>query len=68
MNDALCFFSTVFQSYRRDSSHYSCLSWVLSEPDWGSDVACPRTLPEDPLRLEPKTPGLIVKHFKTEFT
>ena len=36
----------------------------------GSDVSCPRTLPrknpEDPVRLEPRTPGLQIKHFTTE--
>ena len=42
-------------------------SWVSG---WGSAVSCPRTLPrknpEDPVRLEPRTPGLRVKHFTTE--
>ena len=36
----------------------------------GSEVSCPRTIPrknpEDPVRLEPRTPGLGVKHFNTE--
>ena len=36
----------------------------------GSEVSCRRTLPrknpEDPVRLEPRTPGLRVKHFTTE--
>ena len=36
----------------------------------GSEVSCPRTLPrknpEDPVRLELRTPGLRVKHFTTE--
>ena len=36
----------------------------------GSEVSCPRTLirknPEDPVRLESRTPGLRVKHFTTE--
>ena len=36
----------------------------------GSEVSCPRTLPrknpEDPVRLEPRTAGLRVKHFTTE--
>ena len=36
----------------------------------GSEVSCPRTLPrknpEDQVRLEPRTPGLQVKHFTTE--
>ena len=35
----------------------------------GSEVSCPRTLPrknpEDPVWLEPRTPGLRVKHFTT---
>ena len=37
---------------------------------WGSEVSCPRILPrknpEDPVRLEPRTPGLQVEHFTTE--
>ena len=36
----------------------------------GSEVSCPRTLPrknpEDPVQLEPRTPGLRVKHITTE--
>ena len=36
----------------------------------GSEVSCPRTLPrknpEDPVRLETRTPGLQVKHSTTE--
>ena len=36
----------------------------------GSEVSCPRTLPrknqEDPVRLEPRTTGLRVKHFNFE--
>ena len=36
----------------------------------GSEVSCPRTLPrknpENPVQLEPRTPGLRVKHFTTE--
>ena len=36
----------------------------------GSEVSCPTTLarktPEDPVRLEHRTPGLRVKHFTTE--
>ena len=35
----------------------------------GSEVSCPKTLPrknpEDPVWLEPRTPGLRVKHFTT---
>ena len=46
------------------------LSWVSPVLGWGSEVSCPRTLPrknpEDPVRLEPRTPGLQVKHFTTE--
>ena len=68
-----CFtpFSTLFKLYHGDSSHYSCLSWVSQVLGWGSEVSCPRTLPkkktpEDPVRLEPRTPGLRVKHFTTE--
>ena len=62
--------STIFQSHHGDSSHYSCLYWVSPVLGWGSEVSCPRTLPrknpEDPVRLEPRTPGLRVKHFTTE--
>ena len=62
--------SAVFQSYHGDNSH-SCLSWVLPVLGWGPEVSCPRTLPrkkkpEDPERLEPRDPGLRVKHFSTE--
>ena len=61
---------TIFQSYHGDSLHYSCLSWVSPVLGWGSEVSCPRTLPqknvEDPVRLERRTPGLRVKHFTTE--
>ena len=61
---------TVFQSYQGKSSHYSCLSWVSPGLGWDSEVSCPKTLPrknpEDPVRLEPRTPGLRVKHFTTE--
>ena len=32
----------------------------------GSEVSCPRKNPEDPVWLEPRTPGLWVKHFTTE--
>ena len=42
----------------------------LTSTRLGSEVSCPRTLPqknpEDPVRLEPRTPGLQVKHFTTE--
>ena len=62
--------STVFQSYHGDSSHYSCLSCVSPVLGWGFEASCPRTLPrknpEDPVPLEPRTPGLRVKHFTTE--
>ena len=33
---------TVFQSYHGDRSHYSCLSWVSSVLDWGSEVSWAR--------------------------
>ena len=67
-----CFkpFSTVFQSYHGHSSHYSYLSWVSSVLGWGFEASCSRTLPwknsEDPVRFEPRTPGLRVKHSTTE--
>ena len=61
---------TVFQSYQGDSSYYSCLSWVSPVLGWGSEVSCPRTLPrknpEDPVWLEPRTPGLCIKHITSE--
>ena len=38
--------STVYQSYHGDSSHYSCLSWVLPVLGWDSEVSGPRTLPQ----------------------
>ena len=45
-------------------------SWVSPVLGWGSKVSCPKTLlrkdPEDPVRLESRTPGLRVKHFTTE--
>ena len=63
-------FSKIFQSYLRNSSDNSCLSWVSPVLGWGSEVSCPRTLPqknpENPVWLEPRTPGLRVKHFTTE--
>ena len=68
----LCFtpLSTVFQSDHGDSSHYSCLSRVSPVLGWDSEVSCPRTLPrktsEDPARLKPRIPGLIIKYFTTE--
>ena len=62
--------STVFQSYHGNSSHNSCLSWVSPVLGWGSEVSYSKTIPQknpaDPLRLEPRTPGLYVKHFTTE--
>ena len=36
--------STVFQSYHGNSSHYSCLSWLLPVLGWGSEVSCQMTL------------------------
>ena len=50
-----CFtpFSTVFQSYYGDSSHYSCLSWVSPVLGWGSEVSCPpKTLPRKTQRIQ----------------
>ena len=45
-------------------------SWVSPIIGWGPEVSCPWTLPrkipEDPVQLEPRTPGLRVKHFNTE--
>ena len=62
--------STMFQSYHGENSHYSCLSWVLPVPDWGSKVSClwtfPWKNPEAPVQLEPWTSGLWVKQFTTE--
>ena len=46
-----------------------CLSWISPVLGWGFELSCPRThprkFPEDPLGLEPRTPGLRVKHFTT---
>ena len=45
-------------------------SWVSPVLGSGSEMSCPRTLlrknPEDPVRLEHRTPWLQVKHFTTE--
>ena len=42
----------------------------LTSTRLGSEVSCLRTLPrknpEDPVQLEPRTPGIRVKHFTTE--
>ena len=63
---------TVFQLYQDDRSHYSCLSWVSPVLGWGScssNVALQRKKkkekPEEPVRLEPRTPGLQVDHSVT---
>ena len=72
-----CFMAlaTIFQSYKGDSSHYSCHSWVSPVLGWGSEASCPRTVarkkkkkknPEDPVRLETRIPGLRVKRFTSE--
>ena len=63
--------STVFQSYHGNSSHYSCLSWVSPVLARGSEVSCPRKLPQqknpvDPVQLEPRMPGFQVQHFTTD--
>ena len=63
----------VLHRFQQNHSHimatvhnYSCLSWVSPVLGWGSEVYCSRTLPqknpEDPVWLEPRTPGLRVKH------
>ena len=62
--------STVFQSCHGDSSHYSCLSWVSPVLGWALKClakgnSCEKN-PEGTVRLEPRTPGLRVKHFTTE--
>ena len=55
---------TVFQSYHGDSSHYSCfLGWALKCLAQGHSH---EKNPEDLVRLEPRTPGLPVKHLTTE--
>ena len=51
--------STVFQSYHRHSSHYSCAQGHSLEKKKKKN-------PEDPVWLEARTPGLRVKHFTTE--
>ena len=46
------------------------LSWVSPVLGWALKCLAqghfPRKNPEDPVRLEPRTPGLQVKHFTTE--
>ena len=66
--DEWCFtpLSTVFQSYQGDSSHYSCFSWVSPVLAGALMRTLPRKNLEDTVRLEPRTPGLQVKHFTTE--
>ena len=39
------------QSYHSDRSHYSCLSWILPELGWSSEVSCQ----EDSVRLESRS-------------
>ena len=62
--------STVFKSYHGDSSHYSCLSWVSPVLGWALKCLAQgqsrEKNPEDPGWLEPRTPGLRIKHFTTE--
>ena len=63
-------FYAAFNTYHGDSSHYLCLFWV--SPVLGFALKClaqghaHEKNPEDPVRLEPRTPGLRVKHFTTE--
>ena len=62
--------STVFQIYHSDSSHYSCLSCVSPVLGWALKCLAQghshKKIPEDPVRLKPRTPELQVKHFTTE--
>ena len=55
-------------SWQQLTLFMSFLGFTSTRP--GSEVSCPRTLPrkkpEDPVRLETRTPGLQVKHFTTE--
>ena len=43
-----------------------CQTLGFASTRLGSEVSCPRKNPEDPVRLEPRIPGLRVKHFTTE--
>ena len=62
---------TVFRSYHGYRSHYSCLTWVSPVLCWALKCLAQRHPPqkkttEDPVQLEPRTPGLRAKHFTTE--
>ena len=70
LNGVLRRFQQYF-SHITVTAHIIHLSFLgFTSTRLGSEVSCPRTLPrknpEDPVRLEPRTPGLRVKHFTTE--
>ena len=71
----MVFYFLRFQQY---ISHITATAYIIHVFLWvsrvlgrGSELSCPRTLPqqnpEDPVKLEPRFPGLRrVKHFTTE--
>ena len=66
----------VLRRFQQYFSHITATAHIIhafvgfTSTRLGSEVSCPRTLPrknpEDPVRFEPRTPGLRVKHFTTE--
>ena len=66
----------VLRRFQQYFSHITATAHIihaflgLTSTRLGSEVSCPSTLPrkdpEDPVRLEPRSPGLRVKHFTTE--
>ena len=69
LNGVLRRFQQYF-SYITATIHIIHPFLIFTSTRLGSEVSYPRTLPrknpEDPVRLEPRTPGLRVKHFTTE--
>ena len=68
-------FYAAFNSIEQYFSHITATAHIIhaflgfTSSRLGSEVSCPRTLPRknpDLVRLEPRTPGLRVKHFTTE--
>ena len=68
MNGVLRHFQQYF-SHITATVHIIHALLGLTSTRLGSEVSCPKTLPrknpEDPVWLEPRTPGLRVKHFTT---
>ena len=69
LNGVLCRFQQYFCHITTQPTLFMSFLGYTS-PRLGSEVSCPMTLhkknPEDPVRLEPRTPGWRVKHFTTE--